>query len=665
MTKRKIFLVKKILLTIVVLVVAGTSNTKGQKLYATGTVTGGLIGTSLLAGTPTGLSRIGTDFNVVGTLTTLGIPNSNLTNFYYLGSIRKTSGAPSGVGLNNFLGESEATPAVVQANKGLNALLIPLSGSSSFIQFRFSSAISGGSTTYFKLKEKPIRNSLLDVAALGALGLANSNIIYGEAFTNAKEPQDFPGSTIPLVLPTVDQNVGTPIGSASSPTKTDLLLNKNGEWYAAITPTSLSGYNSVRLTAQFPSDLNVLSLNNNIKFNVYNAFTEAQGNNCSVQPRYTNEGKATGVVTLNANTISSALLLNEIVKDPQYAIDDDENTYSSFSSGIANVGLLNSVAQSFYFDHKASAIDGVKLQLGIQASLINLELIKLNGIKFRAYNGISDIPVFEKGLADLTQLLGLNLLNLVTVNGTTQKKLDITFKPGLQFDRLEVVFERGLLGVDVLGDALRIYDVALAPSAPTITVQPSALNSTNVCEGSTASFLVTAVPSGGTISKYEWEYFDGNTWIVTGTNSSLLTINFTTMAMNNRLFRVKITGGNVSCPQTIVSTAVPLSVVPIPTLTLGTSVGACKGVTNAYLSYLTTSGNPITYDIVWSNSSLNNISNATLPPSPINITIPATAAAGTYFGNLTVKNANGCTSNNIPISIAVHPKPLTPHVAVQ
>jgi hypothetical protein len=89
----------------------------------------------------------------------------------------------------------------------------------------------------------------------------------------------------------------------------------------------------------------------------------------------------------------------------------------------------------------------------------------------------------------------------VTINGSqSHKKLDFIFKPGVQFDRLEVVFDQGVVSLGVLGDALRIYEVSLAPSLPHITVQPTTANSTNVCEGSTASFDVTAVASGGSIT---------------------------------------------------------------------------------------------------------------------------------------------------------------------
>jgi hypothetical protein len=659
------FPVKKILV-VGMLLVLGSLGVKGQKLYADGTITGGILSTGLLMGSPAGLTRTGSNFNFVGSPTTLGIPNDFNSNYYYLGSIKTTSGATSGIGSNlSFLGELETNPALVQANKALSAILLPLAGSNSFIQFRFSLTKNAGTTTYFKLKEKPARNSLVDVAALGVLGLASSSIVVGEVYTGAKLPQNYPGSLLPLVSSSIEQNTGTAVGSTSFPTKTDLLINKDGEWFAAVTPTGSSSYNSARLTAQFPSDLNLLSANNDIKFNVYNAFTEADGNSCSIRPRYTNEGKASGIVSLNTSVLSSALLLNEIVKNPQNAIDNNESSFSSYSSGVANVGLLSSVSQSFYFDHKASAVDGVRIQLGLQNSLVNLDLLKLNGIKFKGYNGVSDIPVFEKGLGELSQLLGLNLLNLITINGTTLKKLDITFKPNIQFDRLEVVFERGLLNVELLGDALRIYEVSLAPNTPTIISQPTSALSSDVCEGTTASFSVSANAPDGITLKYQWQYYDGTSWIdVPDAISSNLSIVNTTLTMNNRIYRVKVSG-TTGCVQEVISNNVILLIKPIPTITLGTMPSECKGVTNATLAYNAVTGNPTSYSITWdAPSMIPAVSNLPLPANAIILNVPPTVNAGAYNGYITVKNSSGCLSIPKAFTLVIHPKIASPNLSI-
>ncbi|RZK75780.1 MAG: hypothetical protein EOO92_15645 [Pedobacter sp.] len=289
----------------------------------------------------------------------------------------------------------------------------------------------------------------------------------------------------------------------------------------------------------------------------------------------------------------------------------------------------------------------------------------MNGIKFKGYNGVSDIPVFEKGLGELSQLLGLNLLNLITINGTTLKKLDITFKPAIQFDRLEVVFERGLLDVELLGDALRIYDVSLAPNTPTIVSQPTSAISSDVCEGTAASFSVTASAPNGITLKYQWQYYDGSSWIdIPSATSYNLNISNTTLAMNNRFYRVKV-GGTTGCVQEVISNNVILLVKPIPTITLGTMPSECKGVTNATLAYNAVTGNPNSYSITWNApNTIPAVSNQSLPADAIILNVPPTVNAGTYSGYITVKNSSGCISIPKAFTLVIHPKIASPNLII-
>jgi hypothetical protein len=663
---RKLYPSLSRLLPLALLLFVGGQKVSAQKVYATGTITGGLNGTGILAGSPYGLSRTSGGISDVGLFIALGIPTSNISNFYYAGSIKSTFGTPTGVGTSTIVGSSETVPISVKSNKSLN-LLVPIAGANTFVQFRYGTTIPAGTTSYVKLKEKPTRNSVLDVALLGVLGLASTNIVVGEVYTNALEPENFPGSAIPFHLPSVDQNTGTALGTVSNPTKTDLVIDKNGEWYAAVAPTATGTYNSVRLTGEFPSDLNVLSAANWVEFNVYNAFTNA-GTACSFRPAYTNEGKASGI-TLNLGVASSLLDLSEIVKNPTRAIDDDYGTYSAMSSGILTVGLLSTVSQTLYFDHKATVSDNLRLQLGLNPALLSLTLAQLEGIKIKFYNGGSTSPALTKSLGDLKTLLSLNLLNLASINGTSHRKLDLTFNPGVVFDRIEISFEQGLLGVGLLGDALRIYDVSMAASMPNITVQPSTVNSTNICENNTASFDVTATASaGGTISGYQWQYFDAGNWIdaPSGT-SNTLNITSATTAMNNRLYRVKVTGGNPSCPQDVFSNEVVLTVNPKPSITLGTVLDICIETLAASIPYTAITENPTSYSITWTDpsSTLANVVDATFPAtSPLSIPIPVSASTDTHHGTITVKNANGCTSSPAPFTLKINPKLPTPNLTI-
>lgn len=530
----------------------------GQRTYATGTITGGIIGAGLTVGAPYGINKTG--FETVGTLTVLGIPNNSSNNYYYAGTIYTENGQPTEVGISNILGENEITPAVISANKGLNALLVPLSGSDAYIQFRFNSNINVNTPAFIKLKEKPEVNTTLDLDVLGVLGLSSSNNFTGEVYTGALQPQNYSY----LLTSIRNQHIGLPVGNTSNPTITQLLIDKNGEWYARIVPTVNTGtYNSVRLTVQFPPALNLLSLSNSASANVYNAFIEPLGGICSVKPQFTNEGEASGI-TLNPGVASNLLKLSEIVSNPVGAIDDDPDSYSSFSSGILNIGVLNTVSQTIYFDHTASSYDGIHVRLGLSNDLIGLDLLALNGISFSAYQGSSENAVWTGSLGDLTNLLGLDLLHLISIGGN-HSELNLTFKPGIEFDRIKIELNQGLLGLGVLGDALRVYSISLSPPSPEIANEYQPTNST-ICESETISFTVTATVPGGEITAYQWQYFDGTDWVpAEGTNDQpTYSYSNTPTSFNGRRYRVRVTGGISGCEQTVYSNEATLSVFKLP-----------------------------------------------------------------------------------------------------
>ncbi|MCC9072595.1 T9SS sorting signal type C domain-containing protein [Flavobacterium sp. F-65] len=106
-----------------------------------------------------------------------------------------------------------------------------------------------------------------------------------------------------------------------------------------------------------------------------------------------------------------------------------------------------------------------------------------------------------------------------------------------------------------------------------------------------------------------------------------------------------------------------VTVNPLPTITLsGTAASVClnAGAQNTTLAYSATTGTPTTYSIVWSASPTNSfaaVTSASLPASPITISVPAGTAAGTYTGTLTVTNANGCISSGSSFTVTVNPLP--------
>lgn len=130
-----------------------------------------------------------------------------------------------------------------------------------------------------------------------------------------------------------------------------------------------------------------------------------------------------------------------------------------------------------------------------------------------------------------------------------------------------------------------------------------------------------------------------------------------------------ITSFNETCSS---SKPVSITINPteeLPTIALASSTeNACVDMgyngTQTTLSYSETTGNPITYSIVWDSSPENffvDITDAVLPASPITIIVPQDIVEGTYSGTLTVKDANGVSSVGSTFNLTIG---LTPEIII-
>jgi hypothetical protein len=95
---------------------------------------------------------------------------------------------------------------------------------------------------------------------------------------------------------------------------------------------------------------------------------------------------------------------------------------------------------------------------------------------------------------------------------------------------------------------------------------------------------------------------------------------------------------------------------------LATDVDHNRGVNTGAGIVTITYQIPTTYSIVWDPGAITegfaNVTNSAVSSSPINITVPATAAANTYTGTLTMTNtATGCTTAASTVSLTVNPIP--------
>ena len=419
-----------------------------------------------------------------------GTKTGNYYNVDLLGSGGASVSAPmttySSGGFRYFYGPtsvltgSTTQPTTLTANH-LNAV-VGLTGADVYVQFRNTgnAIISAGTTTYLKLGDQPV-NSGLNLNAGALLGLTDIYNIKGSVYKSAGDYVfDGPGLGY-----SGNENTGVPI-SGDAQTVTKLVIDKNNQWHAAVTPPATEDYNSVRLNVALPAGFNIVSAATTTA-TVYNAFTLPAGDGCSVRPIFTSFGN-TGV-NLNTGALLGGLDLSQFVSDAYKAIDDDPASYSSFKSGIASVGVASTVAQEFIFDHTASAGDAVKIQMALNASIIALGVFS-GGVTFKAYKGTSTVPVATQ-----------ELQGAPPINGG-YADLTATFAPNVEFDRIEVSLNTGLLSAGIISDALRIFDVEISAPEPVISASVTPSDTIRV-QANQPLPTITATSDGNDILWYE------------------------------------------------------------------------------------------------------------------------------------------------------------------
>lgn len=419
------------------------------------------------------------------------------------------------------------TASVNQALVGLTP------AANTYIQFRNTSndTISGGKTSYITLKESPEMNGIASVS------LGEQSYISGSGYIGASD-YSLNGNG--------NENNGTSVNSHS-----ELLLDINNEWYLGVTPSS--SYNAVRLNVTLPQS--ELSVARSVSVRIYNAFHEAPGDACSIYGRFTTPGEVTGISV-------NLLNLNEAIANPHYVLNNNPDQYAAYLSGELEINVNTSISQTIVYDHKASVTDGINVKLALNNDLIGLDVFSTDAIYIYAYDGPNSTPSWEGSLADVAQLLDLDLLDLINLGGS-HGTLEFTVNPGVQFDRIKIQFNPGLIDVGVIGDALRLYHIKLAPAAPTITGQPT---NQEICAGENVTFTASATTPSGAITGYQWQYHNGSSWVNAPGESDTESYTITNVPQTHtgRIYRVAITGGQPGCEQTVYSSGAELSVIPVP-----------------------------------------------------------------------------------------------------
>ena len=187
------------------------------------------------------------------------------------------------------------------------------------------------------------------------------------------------------------------------------------------------------------------------------------------------------------------------------------------------------------------------------------------------------------------------------------------------------------------------------------TVAGTVTGGTTINAGSTSG-LLTLSGHTGSVVKWQSSVSPFTTWVDIANTNTTYTSGVLTATTQ---FRAVVQSGTCAAAN---SAATTVTVVPLPTITGLAASNVCTSANaqSTALSYSATTGSPITYSIVWNSSPTNSfaaVTDAALPSSPITIAVPAGAAAGTYTGTLTVKNANGGISTGSNFTVTINETP--------
>lgn len=192
-----------------------------------------------------------------------------------------------------------------------------------------------------------------------------------------------------------------------------------------------------------------------------------------------------------------------------------------------------------------------------------------------------------------------------------------------------------------------------------IPATPGAITGSTPVGPATAGLVYSIAGVTGATS-YTWTVPTG--WTITaGGTTTTMTATSGAIGQNGN---ITVTATN-TCG-TSAASSMAVTVVALPTITLGANPAVCKGITSANLTYSATTGTPdqysINYDATANTAGFVDIVNSALPVSPIVLVVPGAAAAATYNANLTVRNSgSGLVSNIYAITVTVNPPtPATP-----
>ncbi len=302
------------------------------------------------------------------------------------------------------------------------------------IELQFPSTIPADQWSYVRIGAD---NTLLRALLGGSLGNTLGTILGGVLLGNQEFEIDVRNNTTSVLTRTNTQGFSTD--------RVKLITDGNGYNYIAVKPAQT--YDRVRITNR---SISAVGLGTEYHLDVYNAFTYNNATGACGYPLGTSfdGGSGIGLTVLDLNTQN----LNN-------AIDADDTSYSLLkSTGVLDLSVARNFSQFFYFatTSPAESTLNIKLALG-SGGVVNTDL--LGGIEVIFYDGSSEVyrRSLQSGLLNNT-----NALNLLQSGSAAT----LTFAPGREFDRAEVRLN-STVGLSVLGNGVRIYDVQRYDGTPT------------------------------------------------------------------------------------------------------------------------------------------------------------------------------------------------------
>jgi hypothetical protein len=171
--------------------------------------------------------------------------------------------------------------------------------------------------------------------------------------------------------------------------------------------------------------------------------------------------------------------------------------------------------------------------------------------------------------------------------------------------------------------------------------------------------IFVSIKDASTSNKATVYTYNGSAWVaVIGQGVSATAVNMTCLANgidNKPALGYLSTSAILNVRQFLSST---------PSIVLSNTDTVVQGNTSTALPYSSPLMSPVKYSVVWNSAAtldgFTNAADVTLGAGAITLSVPATAALGTYNGKIVVKNTDGCKGDSLSFSIEVVPSNITP-----